>query len=195
MNLEKLPIDDVLPELLARLRERNAVVLHAPTGAGKTTRVPPALIDGTGRVIVLEPRRVAARAAARRMAHEHGTPLGQTFGYSVRFDKKFGLNTKVICVTPGILLRMFHDDPFLETVSCVVFDEFHERGIEADLALGMVRLLRQTVRHLCKRHIVLPRKIQILRRRDRGCNRDGKNAELDQLHSPVGSGGCRFSIG
>ncbi len=146
MNLEKLPIDDVLPELLARLRERNAVVLHAPTGAGKTTRVPPALIDGTGRVIVLEPRRVAARAAARRMAYEHGTPLGQTFGYSVRFDKKFGANTKVICVTPGILLRMFHDDPFLETVSCVVFDEFHERGIEADLALGMVRLLRQTVR-------------------------------------------------
>src|SRR5438270_9862309 len=118
MARDRLPIDDVLPELTARLREAGAVVLRAPTGAGKTTRVPPALLDGglTGdrQVIVLEPRRVAARAAARRMAAEHGTPPGDVFGYQVRFDRKAGPRTRVLVVTPGILLRLLHDDPFLE---------------------------------------------------------------------------------
>lgn len=145
MARETLPIDVVLPELLASVAKAGAVVLRAPTGAGKTTRVPPALVEH-GRVIVLEPRRVAARAAARRMAMEHGTPLGDYIGYHVRFDRKAGPRTRVLVVTPGVLLRMLHDDPFLESAACVVFDEFHERGIEADLALGLVRLLRQTVR-------------------------------------------------
>src|SRR5207248_2360870 len=144
------PIDDVLPELTARLREAGAVVLRAPTGAGKTTRVPPALLDsgltGDRQVIVLEPRRVAARAAARRMAAEHGTPLGDVFGYQVRFDRRAGPRTRVLVVTPGVLLRILHDNPFLDGISAVVFDEFHERGLESDLALGMVKLLRENVR-------------------------------------------------
>jgi ATP-dependent helicase HrpB len=148
MARDPLPIDAVLPELLARLREHGAAVLRAPTGAGKTTRVPPALAESgpTGRVLLLEPRRVAARAAARRMAFEHGSPLGDVFGYQVRFDRKAGPRTRVLAVTPGVLLRLLHDDPYLETTAAVVFDEFHERGLEADLALGLVRLIRQTVR-------------------------------------------------
>jgi ATP-dependent helicase HrpB len=101
---------------------------------------------GEGLVLMLEPRRVAARAAARRMAIEHGTALGEVFGYQVRFDRKASPRTRVLVVTPGVLLRKLHDEPFLDTVTCIVFDEFHERSLEADLALGMVRLLRTTVR-------------------------------------------------
>src|SRR5690242_15307647 len=147
MAREPLPIDAALPELLAALRGSGAAVLRAPTGAGKTTRVPPAVLEsglaGEGLVIVLEPRRVAARAAARRMAIEHGTSLGDVFGYQVRFDRKAGPRTRVLVVTPGVLLRRLHDDAYLDGVTCVVFDEFHERGLEADLALGMVRLVRE----------------------------------------------------
>ena len=126
------------------------VVLRAPTGAGKTTRVPPALVESglcqSGRVLLLEPRRVAARAAARRMAVESGTPIGGPYGYHVRYDKKWGRDTHCVALTPGILLRTLHDDPYLESVSAVVFDEFHERGVEADLALGLCKLLRESVR-------------------------------------------------
>jgi ATP-dependent helicase HrpB len=150
MARDPLPIDDALPELLAALRRSTAAILRAPTGAGKTTRVPPALVEsglvGRGTVVMLEPRRVAARAAARRMAVEHGSPLGDIFGYQVRFDRKAGSRTRVLVVTPGVLLRMLHDNPFLEGIAGVVFDEFHERGIEADLALGMVKLIRENVR-------------------------------------------------
>ena len=150
MTRSPLPVDSVLPELITHLRSAGAVVLRSPTGAGKTTRVPPAILKSgladRGLVLLLEPRRVAARAATRRMAHEHGSPLGDTFGYHVRFERQFSSRTRVLVVTPGLLLRMFHDDPFLERVSCVVFDEFHERGLESDIALGMVKLLRDTVR-------------------------------------------------
>jgi ATP-dependent helicase HrpB len=103
-------------------------------------------LAGSGLVLMLEPRRVAARAAARRMAIEDDRPLGDRFGYQVRFDKKSSTRTRVLVVTPGVLLRRLHDDPFLDGVSCIVFDEFHERGLEADLALGMVRLIRENVR-------------------------------------------------
>ncbi|VTT97492.1 atp-dependent helicase : ATP-dependent helicase HrpB OS=Pirellula staleyi (strain ATCC 27377 / DSM 6068 / ICPB 4128) GN=Psta_3120 PE=4 SV=1: DEAD: Helicase_C: HA2: HrpB_C [Gemmataceae bacterium] len=150
MPRDPLPIDAALPNLLAALRTSGAAVLRAPTGAGKTTRVPPALVEsglaGSGLVIMLEPRRVAARAAARRMAIEHGSPLGDVYGYQVRFDRKAGNRTRVLVATPGVLLRRLHDDPFLEGVSCVVFDEFHERGLDVDLALGLVRLVREAVR-------------------------------------------------
>ena len=150
MPKDRLPIDDALPELLAALKTSGAAVLRAPTGAGKTTRVPPALVEsglaGGGLVLMLEPRRVAARAAARRMALEDASPLGDKFGYQVRFDKKASARTRVLVVTPGVLLRRLHDDPFLEGVAGIVFDEFHERGLEADLAFGMVRLVRENVR-------------------------------------------------
>lgn len=145
-----LPIDVILPELTAALRASPCAVVRAPTGAGKTTRVPPALLDAgfaeQGRILLLEPRRIAARAAARRMAEERGGVLGDEIGYQVRFDKKFSSRTRVLVVTPGILLRMLHDDPYLESISTVLFDEFHERGLETDLALGMARLMQQTVR-------------------------------------------------
>ncbi len=150
VSLSPLPIEEVLPELVAKLRTHSSVVLQAPTGAGKTTRVPPAILDaglaGKGRIVMLEPRRLAARAAARRMSSERGNELGGEIGYQVRFDKKSGPHTRIIAVTPGILLRMLHDDPYLESVGVLIFDEFHERGLESDLALGIARIVQQTVR-------------------------------------------------
>jgi ATP-dependent helicase HrpB len=147
---EPLPIDEIFPALLDALRRQPWAVLRAPTGAGKTTRVPPALLDaglaGAGRILLLEPRRLAARAAARRMAAERGGRLGDEVGYHVRFDRCRGPQTRIVAVTPGVFLRYLHDDPFLESTTAVLFDEFHERGLESDLALGMVRLVQQTVR-------------------------------------------------
>ena len=150
MPLSPLPIDAVLPDLIAHLRDHSCVVLRAPTGSGKTTRVPPAILDACitppQEVIVLEPRRVAARAAARRIAEERGSPLGQEIGFQVRFEQQVSSRTRLKVVTDGILLRMLQDDPFLERVGAVVFDEFHERGLNVDLALAMVRRVQQTVR-------------------------------------------------
>src|SRR5437588_3369575 len=104
--LDPLPINEILPSLLANLRAQPSIVLRAPTGAGKTTRVPPALLDaklaGTGRIVILEPRRLAARAAARRMAQERGQKVGADIGYHVRFDRQAGPNTRILVMTPGI---------------------------------------------------------------------------------------------
>jgi ATP-dependent helicase HrpB len=145
-----LPIDPVLPELLDALRKGSNAVLRAPTGAGKTTRVPPAILDaglaGSGRIIVLEPRRLAARAAARRIGAERGERFGEEVGYHVRFDKQWGHATRILVVTPGILLRYLQDDPFLEAATVVICDEFHERGLESDLALGLLRHIQTNVR-------------------------------------------------
>lgn len=150
MSLAALPIDAVLPELLQRLSNSSSVVLRAPAGAGKTTRVPPALLDAglarTGQILMLQPRRVAARAAARRMSYERRTRLGEDIGYQVRFDEQVSSRTQIRVVTEGILLRMLFDDPFLDRLGIVVFDEFHERSLASDLALGMVRRIQQTVR-------------------------------------------------
>ncbi|WP_232055942.1 ATP-dependent helicase HrpB [Tuwongella immobilis] len=150
MGLPRFPIDDVLPELIRQLRDASSVVLRAPTGAGKTTRVPPALLDAgfadSGWIVMLEPRRVAARAAARRMASERGEPIGETIGYQVRLERVAGPRTRILVVTPGILLRMLQDDPFLEKIAVIVMDEFHERSLEGDLVLGMTRLVQTTVR-------------------------------------------------
>jgi ATP-dependent helicase HrpB len=148
--LAPLPIDDVLPELVERLRGASSLVLRAPTGAGKTTRVPPAVLDaglaGDRQVILLQPRRVAARAAAMRMSDERGTPLGGLIGYQVRFERRAGRETRVLVVTEGVFLRLLHDDPFLDSVGLVIFDEFHERNLNTDLALAMVRRVQSTVR-------------------------------------------------
>jgi len=134
-----LPIDAVLPELLAALASCQSAVLVAPTGAGKTTRVPPALLGADGLVILCEPRRLAARAAARRIADELGVRLGEEVGYHVRFDARCGPRTRILVVTDGILLRRLQEDPFLEGVSAVVLDEVHERGLLLDLVLAMTR--------------------------------------------------------
>ena len=150
MPLPPLPIDAVLPQVIAAMRDAGAVVLRAPTGAGKSTGVPPALLDSRlvphGTIVVLQPRRLAARACARRMAWQRGTRLGDEVGYQVRFDRCMGPQTRIQVVTEGILLRMLQDDPFLESVAMVVFDEFHERSLNSDLALAMVRRVRETVR-------------------------------------------------
>ncbi|MBL8829342.1 MAG: ATP-dependent helicase HrpB [Planctomycetaceae bacterium] len=148
--LAPLPIDDVLPELLTRLRGATSLVLRAPTGAGKTTRVPPAVLDaglaGDRQVILLQPRRVAARAAALRMSDERGTPLGELIGYQVRFERRASRATRILVATEGVFLRLLQDDPFIESVGLVIFDEFHERNLNTDLALAMVRRVQTTVR-------------------------------------------------
>ena len=149
-ELTPLPIDEALPELVAQLKQAGCVVLVAPTGAGKTTRVPPALLDaglaGDGAVVMLEPRRLAARAAARRMTAERGGRLGDEVGYRVRFDRKVSRATRIEVVTEGLFVRRLQGDPFLSGVGAVIFDEFHERHLDGDLALAMVRRLRAEVR-------------------------------------------------
>lgn len=152
--LPSLPIDEALPPLLAALREGPSAVLVAPTGAGKTTRVPLALLSagvaagpgGGGQIVMLEPRRIAARAAARRMAQETGTTLGEEIGYQVRFDRKAGPRTKILVVTEGILVQRLQADPFLEGVGAVIFDELHERSLATDLSLAMARRVQREVR-------------------------------------------------
>ncbi len=144
MSPRSYPVDEIVPELLAALRGGSSAILRAPTGAGKTTRVPPAILDaGFGDVIVLEPRRLAARAAARRIAAERGVEVGGEVGYHVRFDRRVGAQTRLTVVTEGIVVRRLQEDPFLEGVGCLVFDEFHERRLDADLALAMARRVQR----------------------------------------------------
>ncbi|MCP4676585.1 MAG: ATP-dependent helicase HrpB [Deltaproteobacteria bacterium] len=140
-----LPIEAVLPTLVETLSRNPAVVLKAPPGAGKTTRVPFAILDGgllgDGELVMLEPRRMAARAGARVMARMRGERVGATIGYKVRFDERHSKETRISIVTEGILTRRFLTDSFLEGVSCVILDEFHERSVHADLCLAFVREL------------------------------------------------------
>ncbi|WP_042160713.1 ATP-dependent helicase HrpB [Paenibacillus gorillae] len=151
-----LPIDEVLPELLAALRTNTGVVLTAEPGAGKTTRVPLALLDEPwlqGRkIIMLEPRRLAARSAAKYMADMLGEPVGATVGYRVRLDTKVSRSTRIEVVTEGILTRMLQEDQALEQVGAVLFDEFHERHLHGDLGLALClqtqALLRDDLRLL-----------------------------------------------
>ena len=136
-----LPIDEVLPALRLALSERHEAVLEAPPGAGKTTRVPLALLDepwlAGQKILMLEPRRLAARAAAERLASELGEKVGETVGYRIRLDSKVGPDTRIEVVTEGILTRRLQHDPALEGVGLVIFDEFHERSLDADLALAL----------------------------------------------------------
>ncbi|WP_184087075.1 ATP-dependent helicase HrpB [Afipia massiliensis] len=138
-----LPIDAVLDQLTSTLARSSTAVLVAPPGAGKTTRVPLALLDadwvGTKKIIVLEPRRIAARAAAERMAHTLGERVGETVGYRVRFGSKVSRATRIEVVTEGIFTRQILDDPELSGVAAVLFDEFHERSLDADLGLALAR--------------------------------------------------------
>ncbi len=150
MRINDLPIDGVIPEIVAALNRANAVVIEAAPGAGKTTRVPVAIdravvADGR-RTVVLQPRRVAARASARRIAWENGWRLGDEVGYHVRFDRKFGPATRILVVTHGIFISMLQRDPFMEDIGAVVFDEFHERNLDLDLAFAMSRRVQDQVR-------------------------------------------------
>ncbi|MDO7874663.1 ATP-dependent helicase HrpB [Hymenobacter sp. ASUV-10] len=141
-TLPTLPVVEALPRLLAALADNTRVVLEAPPGAGKTTVVPLALLAAEWRapeqkILVLEPRQLAVRGAAARLAELLGEPVGQTVGYRVRLDSKVSRATRIEVVTEGILTRMIQDDPGLEDVACVVFDEFHERSLNADLGLAL----------------------------------------------------------
>lgn len=137
MAVLPLPIDASIPDLREALARHSAAVVVAAPGAGKTTRVPPALAD-TGRVLVLQPRRVAARTIARRIAEEQGWQIGAEVGWHVRFDRRFTPSTRVLIVTEGMLTHYLNDDPLLSDVSTVVLDEFHERSLHTDLGLALV---------------------------------------------------------
>ena len=135
-----LPIDAVTSEVIDALRSQGRVVLQAPPGAGKTTRIPLAMLKAQvtqGKILMLEPRRLAARAAAERMAHTLGERLGATVGYRIRGEAKVGPNTRIEVVTEGILTRMLQDTADLPGIGAVIFDEFHERSLNADLGLAL----------------------------------------------------------
>ncbi len=150
MALPALPVDAALPDLRRLLVGGDNAVLQAPPGAGKTTRVPLALLDepwlaGRG-ILMLEPRRLAARAAAHRMAALLGEPVGETVGYRMRLEGRAGPATRVLVVTEGLLARMIQDDPALDGFGLVIFDEFHERSLQADLGLALCLDARQGLR-------------------------------------------------
>src|SRR5512138_2953494 len=139
--MDSLPVDEALPRLKEALSVRNAAVLVAPPGAGKTTRVPLALLDAPWladrKILVLEPRRLAARAAAERMAFLLGEKVGERVGLRARLDTRVGPKTRIEVVTEGVFTRLILDDPELSGVGAVLFDEFHERSLDADLGLAL----------------------------------------------------------
>ena len=150
IHLRDLPIAEALPALQAALAEKGAAVLEAPPGAGKTTLVPLALLDaawlGGRKILMLEPRRLAARAAARRMAALLGESAGETVGFRTRLETRIGKDTRIEVLTEGILPRMIEDDPSLDGVGCLVFDEFHERSLDGDLGLALAIETRKHLR-------------------------------------------------
>lgn len=144
-----LPVDEVLPELLTALETGNRALLVAPPGAGKTTRVPFTLLDGswiTGKILVLEPRRIAARAAAGFMARETGGEIGGLVGYRVRLENRVSPETRIEFLTEGIFTRMIVDNPELPGISAIIFDEFHERSLDADLGLALALDVQKSIR-------------------------------------------------
>jgi ATP-dependent helicase HrpB len=144
-----LPIWQIHGPIVQTLREGHRLVLVAPTGSGKTTQVPQMLLESGlcgGRIVILQPRRVAARTVAARVAWERQGPLGGEVGYQIRFEDRTSLGTRICFVTEGILLRWLQDDPTLQDISAVLFDEFHERTLLSDVALALVKRLQQTSR-------------------------------------------------
>lgn len=147
----ELPVDQLVPEIIARLSISNTLLIEAPPGSGKTTRVAPSLIDSElcdskRRILLLQPRRVAAKATAQRIAEERGWQLGQEVGYQVRFESKVTASTALIVATEGVLLRRLATDPAIQDINTVILDEFHERSLNADLILGMLRQVQQLLR-------------------------------------------------
>ena len=139
--MQTLPIHQVLPEVIEKLKSHTRLVLQAPPGAGKTTALPLALLDEPwleGKtILMLEPRRLAVRSSATRMAEMLGEKLGETIGYQVKMDSVQSKNTKILIVTEGILTRKLQHDPSLEDIALIIFDEYHERSLHADLSLAL----------------------------------------------------------
>ncbi len=143
------PIEEVLPALRASLETHSRLVLEAPPGAGKTTQVPLALLAAawcSGKILMLEPRRIAARAAASFMAAQLREPVGATVGYRIRFERKVSAQTRIEIVTEGILTRLVQSDPSLDGVDAVIFDEFHERHLASDLGLALCLEVQASLR-------------------------------------------------
>jgi ATP-dependent helicase HrpB len=140
-SLPELPVSEILHDLLSALATEPNAVLIAPPGAGKTTLVPLALLDAAwaqgGRILLLEPRRLAARAAARRMASLLGEEVGGTVGYAMRMESRQSARTRILVVTEGILSRTILDDPELSGIAAILFDEFHERSLDGDFGLAL----------------------------------------------------------
>ena len=188
-----LPIDGVLPQLAESLKRHAAVILTAPPGSGKTTRVPPAVARQVeGRVLLLQPRRVAARSCARRIAEEDGTRLGQRVGYWVRFDRKFSAETEILVVTEGLLTRLLQADPFLEGVGAVILDEFHERSLHSDLAMSMlaevVRDVRPDLKLVVMSATLDAEPIQAFLGGSAACpviSAEGRCFDVDIIHAPL----------
>ena len=142
-----LPMDSLIPQIVSALGTSPALVIEAPPGAGKTTRVPPALMQAFGGdILVLEPRRIAARMAARRVASELGESVGERVGYQVRFERAAGPRTRLLFITEGVLVRRLLADPHLRGVGAVILDEFHERRLDTDLALALLHRLQRSTR-------------------------------------------------
>ncbi len=149
MNLSSLPVNDILPELLRTLRNADCTVLSAAPGAGKTTRVPLAILEAgfiVGRIVMLEPRRLAAVRAAQFMAQQLGEPVGERIGYRIRGESRCSPRTQIEVVTEGMLSRMLQKDPALSGIGLLIFDEFHERSLHADLGLALARDAQQLLR-------------------------------------------------
>jgi ATP-dependent helicase HrpB len=150
VSINPLPVDPYLPAIIEAVRSHSITLVDAPPGTGKTTRVAPALLDGLvsagKKIYLLQPRRLAARSVAARIAWEKGEAIGNTVGYSVRLDHQVGRNTRLIVATEGILIRRMQEDPAIEDVSVVILDEFHERSLDSDLLFAMLRRVQQTLR-------------------------------------------------
>jgi ATP-dependent helicase HrpB len=184
-----LPIDTVLPDLLAALQEHSRALLIAPPGAGKTTRVAPALLDQgwcNGQVLLLVPRRLAARAAAEFMAAERGEKPGEIIGYATRLDSKVGKSTRVIAMTHGVFLSRIQADPELTGVCAVLFDEVHERSLDNDLALALsldaVSALREDLRLLAMSATLDVERFQRLLGDPPSITSDGRSYPLEIRH-------------
>lgn len=151
MSLVKLPIDELIPKIIAAIKSHSVLIVQSSPGSGKTTRIPPALLksthaDGGKKILVLVPRRLAAKCAALRVAEELGEEVGAQVGYQFRFEKIIGKSTRLIFITEGMLMRYLVGDPFLSEFGCVILDEFHERHLHTDVALALLRHLQNTTR-------------------------------------------------
>ncbi|MBO4768081.1 MAG: DEAD/DEAH box helicase, partial [Bacteroidales bacterium] len=148
-NLPDLPAASIADDVNRALAERQAVVVTSPTGAGKSTLLPLTILSGApakGKILMLEPRRLAARQIAERMAELLGEPVGKTVGYRIRFETRVSDDTRIEVLTEGILSRMLVSDPTLDGIGIVIFDEFHERSLHSDLALALTRRAQQLLR-------------------------------------------------